>query len=602
MPVLRTFALASCLLVAVLPVRSGAVEFRVGAVGDAACTHSTLLSALLAASFNGPGLDTIRIARNQMYTGVALPVNGHSVRLIGGYATCASATSSGRTTLTGSTGSTSAITTSGSGAHVLELVNIEIADSPGGGSATRLGGGLRIGGDYRVQLRNSRIRNNIAAYGGGIHVAGVPGTHLLLETPANAIHANTATISGGGIHCTGPAQIELAAGAASVYENSAQDNGTDPAESGTGGGIALFDGCSLVQTGGPGASGVFANRAARYGGGYYLRNLARLRISGTGNGPARVIDNRVDLPSPGDVTAGGGIAIRDPAGSSAFFSEALAENAWIDGNHAFQGSGVALLGGGRFYMRRTLNGAACHDPRHCSSLSFNGMDGSTMGVRAGALWAQTDATVEITGTYIEGNSALIGSALWTNGNARTYLDSVVLSGNFGATTLIDAQDMNGNGTMVLAWSTVTGNSYSGANAGKRVLRAMQVPTADAVRIHGSILGEPLMTGVEAAQVRSDCVLRDPAMQPLGAGGSITRQGVLADPYGLAGPGAGNFHLANGNAVPVDWCDASLAPRLRTDISGSAQVIDAIRTNLHGIHDLGAHEFPDNDRIFANGFE
>jgi len=599
MLVLRILAISTLLLMAATPSRSAAAEFRVGAVGDAACTHTSLLAALFAAVLNGAGLDTIKIANNQTYTGVNLAVSGHSVRFEGGYATCASATPSGRTILSGSTGLSTAISTSGSGGHVLELVNIEIANSPSGGSASRLGGGLRVTGDYEVVLRNTRIRNNVAARGGGIYVYADLGTRLILDTPLNAIFANVASISGGGLYCDGPAQIELRGGAAAVYQNSAQNNGTDPDEGGTGGGITLLDGCSLLQSGGGAASGVYDNVAVQYGGGYYLRNLARLRLIGTAQGPARVIDNRVSLVTGGTPGAGGGIAIRDPAGASSFFSEALAENAWIDGNYAWQGSGVALLGGGRFFMRRTLNGAACHDARYCSSLSFNGMDGSTIGARAGALWAGYDATVEITGTYIEGNSATVGSAFWTNGTARTTLDSVVLSGNFGATTLIDARDLTGPGALILAWSTVTGNSFTGANG--RIISANQ-SSANTLQVYGSLLGEPLLTGVLASQLRSDCVLRDPAMQPVGSGGTVTRQGTLAAPYGLTAPASGNFHLANGNVVPVDWCDASLAPRLRTDIAGSTQVIDAVRANLHGIHDLGAHEFPDNDRIFANGFQ
>ena len=596
MSIVRAIAVSSLLLFAT---QVSAAVFRVGAPGDAACTHTSLVAALIAALGNGPGFDTIRIANNQTYTGINLPVSGHSVGFEGGYATCASAAPSGRTTLVGSTGSTPALSTSGSGGHQLVLVNIEIANSPVGGSATRLGGGLRITGNYEVLLRNTRIRNNVAARGGGIYIDAVGGTRLILEPPTNAIHSNTATISGGGIYCSGPAQIELLASAAAVYQNSAQANGTDPDESGSGGGVALFEGCSLRQLGGPASTGVFDNQAVQYGGGYYLRDLASLQLIGNGQHPARVVGNRSMLTTGGTPGAGGGIAVRDPpvvTGSS----EVVAENALIEGNYAWQGSGVALLGGGRFFMRRTLDGSACHDVHYCSSLSFNGMNGSTMGARAGALWAQDKAIVEISGSYVEENSASVGSAFWTNGTAQTTLDSLVLTGNFGATTLIDARDLAGIGTMKLAWSTVTGNSYTGAAAGHRILRANQAPFATSVQVYGSLLGEPMPAGISAPQLRSDCVLRDPAMQlPVG---NVTRQGTLASPYGLVAPASGNFHLAGGNAVPVDWCDASLAARVGTDITGATQVVDAIRSNLHGIHDLGAHEYPDSDLIFANGFQ
>ncbi|KAB2900940.1 MAG: hypothetical protein F9K31_03545 [Dokdonella sp.] len=587
------------LLILASSVTAQAAEFRVGAPGDASCTHTTLLAALLAAAGNGPGLDTIRIATNQAYTGIVLPISGHSVRLEGGYASCGDGTASGRTTLTGRPGDSSAISTSGNGQHALELINLEIADSPTGGSASRLGGGLRVAGDYRVTLRNTRIRNNRAARGGGIHVAGVAGTQVIFEAPLNQIDANTASISGGGLYCTGQARIELRAGAAAIARNSAEAGGTDPDESGTGGGVALFNGCVLEQIGGSAATGVYENVAVQYGGGYYLRNQAELRLIGTAQGPAGVIDNRVSRTTGVTPGAGGGIAIRDPAGSVEG-SEVMAMNAWIDHNYAWQGGGVALLGGGQFIMARSLAGALCHDARYCSSLSFNGYDGISLAARAGALWAQQGAVVLIAGTYVEGNGADAASAFWTSNSARVTLDSLVLTGNFGAAALIEARDISGGGVLALAWSTVTGNAFTGAPLGRRILIANAAPNAYSVSVYGSLLGEPIPVGVSAPLLSSDCVLRDPAMQlPVG---TVTRQATLASPYGLAGIGAGNFHLAGGNVVPVDWCDSSLSPRMSTDIHGATQVVDAIRANLHGIHDIGAHEYADTDLIFANGFQ
>jgi hypothetical protein len=598
LPSPRTAVLAAA-LAATSP--AFADTFRVGAAGDPACSHTTLFAAVIAASGNGPGLDTIRIANTQAYTGVVLAVSGHSLRIEGGYASCGAASASGRTTLTGGTGTSTAISTSGTGPHTLELVNLDIANSPTGGSASRLGGGLRITGNYQVTLRNTQVRNNTAARGGGIYIDAVTGTRLTLALPASSISDNDATIAGGGIYCTGPALIDWQAGAGAVFGNAATSNGTDPDESGSGGGAALFNGCSMTQHGGPGLTHLFGNSAVQYGGGYYLRNQARLHLVGSGQHPARISENITTLASGGTPGAGGGIAIRDPAGSGTT-SEALVENSAIEGNRSWQGSGVALLGGGRFLMRRTLAGSACHDARYCSSLSFNGVPGASQSARAGALWAQQGARVEITGTYIEGNGALVGSALWTNGSAVTTLDSVVLTGNHGATTLIDARDIGGGGSITLAWSTVTGNSYTGSAAGQRILGANQAPSAQSVRIYGSLLGEPLINGIQSPQLLSDCVLRDPAMAALGAGPNITRQGTLAAPYGLAAPASGDFHLASGSATPVDWCDISVGPRLGRDIAGNLGIVDAVATNLWGIRDLGAHEFQDTDLIFAHGFQ
>jgi hypothetical protein len=575
--------------------------FRVGAGGDPACTHTTLLAALIAASGNGAGVDTIRIANTQAYTGVVLAVSGHSLRIEGGYASCGAASASGRTVLTGGTGTATAISTGGAGSHTLELVNLDIANSPTGGAGSRLGGGLRITGSFHVTLRNTLIRNNTAARGGGIYIDGSSGTRLTLALPTSAISDNDATIAGGGLYCTGPAVIDWQAGAGAVYGNSATSTGADPDESGSGGGAALFNGCSLTQHGGPGLNHLFGNTAVQYGGGYYLRNQARLHLVGNGQHPARVTDNITTLATGGTPGAGGGIAIRDPAGAGTT-SEVLVEDSVIEDNRSWQGSGVALLGGGRFEMRRTLAGSACHDARYCSSLSFNGVPGTALSARAGALWAQQGAVVDISGTYIQGNGALVGSALWTNGTARTTLESVVLSDNHGATALIDARDISGVGAITVAWSTVTGNSYAGAASGRRILQANQAPSANSVRVYGSLLGEALATGIQSPLLLSDCVLRDPAMAPLGTGSSITRQGTLAAPYGMAAPAGGNFHLASGLAEPVDWCDIGVGPRLHPDIEGNVGIVDAAASNLWGIRDLGAHEFQDTDLLFAHGFE
>jgi hypothetical protein len=600
----RRHVLAALLLGFAAP-HAQAAEFCVGATGDAARTHATLIAAVLAGFSNGPGLDRIRIANNQSYSDVVLVVSGQSLRFEGGYTNCGAATAGSRTLITGSTGATPAFATSGGGDHVLELVNLEIANSPVGGSGSRLGGGLRVTGDYQVTLRNVRIRDNVAARGGGIYVDGSSGARLTLATPLNAVHGNIASISGGGIYCVGAAQITLAASAAAVYQNTAEAGGTDPNESGSGGGVSLFDGCALTQHGGPTTTGVFDNSAVQYGGGYFLRNAARLHLVGNNQHPARVIDNRSTLVTGGTPGAGGGLALVALTPNPALRPEVLAENAWIEDNYAWQGSGVALLGGGRFEMRRTLAGAACHDARYCSSLSLNGTDGPTLGVRAGALWAGDGTEVEISGTYIEGNSAQIGSAMWTNRSARVVLDSVVLSGNHGSSVLLRVDDVRDDGGFDLAWSTVHGNLYTGSSVSQRILDNDTAPP-DSIRIFGSLLAEPRFIGVEASGLRSDCVLRDPAMTALGTGSNVTRQGTLASPYGMVAPASGNFHLSDGNVVPVDWCDTSLAPRRRGDIAGSLAVVDAQRPNLHGINDLGAHEFPIPgpvvDALFADGFE
>jgi hypothetical protein len=71
--------------------------FTVG--GDASCNFTDLHVALYVASLNGPGMDIIRVARNQTYIGEFL-IDSQSVTIVGGYDDCSDTTASGQTLIT----------------------------------------------------------------------------------------------------------------------------------------------------------------------------------------------------------------------------------------------------------------------------------------------------------------------------------------------------------------------------------------------------------------------------------------------------------------------------------------------------------------------
>lgn len=574
-PTLSCLLLAAALLFAPFA-GAHAATFTVGAAADAACTHHTLGSAIAAAGLNGPGMDTIRVAGNMGHSNIALAILDQSLTIAGGYANCADTGASGRTTLVGSvtldhpvlrTGGTDAV-------YFLVLEDLDIV----GAQASTLGGALRIAGNQFVTLRNTRLRNGHAERGGAIHVdAYAEGAVDIFLNDGSIIENNVATYAGGGIYCRGSASVTL--DGAFLTANLAEHHGAIAVESGSGGGAALYDGCRLRQETGA-TSG---NIAEQDGGAYYLRNDARLELVGDSTYSALLYDNTAEN--------GGAIAVEDAPGQPS--SVVDIRDSRINGNAAnFQGGAIALLYGGELEMRRILPGGACHTALQCSDLSFN--DASSG--RAGAIFVGQEAMATISGTWIEGNVGYVGAILWLQGNGHAVFDSDMIIDNSGAVALFQASNL-ADGALTVAWSTITGNLFDN-ELGDYIVGA---GGTGHVYLYGLVLGQHLLHAFNAGLgvvVRSDCVARDPYMLALGTGAAFTRQVELAAPYGLDPHG----RIANGNALPADYCDTSLAPRVHGDVDGDPTAHDAGAANVFGIHDLGADEFDLVDLIFADGFE
>ncbi len=574
-----------------------AAIFTVGA--DAACTHSSVLSAIFASAGNGPASDEIRVANNQSYSGVIAPIASQNLRVRGGYSDCADSAPSGRTVIVGTTsGSNGTFATSGAADdYDLILENLELRDA---GAVARRGGAVRIEGNFNVDLRNSLITNNLAGRGGGVYIDGSDGAELWIR-PDSIISNNTATVSGGGIFCQNGGYVILFQ--ALIIGNVAEDGSSDPAESGNGGGVALY-GCRLVQYESPGFRGVLANTAHRYGGGYYLRNEpgdgAWLSLFGNAISPAEVTDNEAAV-------SGGGIAVNDDLALGATATSAvMIHDSWIDSNRAPTGAGISLIAGGDVVMQRTLDTAQCHDATYCSSLSFNGSTSAGATCFGAAAFLGPGSKLRLNNTLVEDNCASdIGWTFRQRADSELQLDSSVVAGNGGSSPFFIETAFTG--LLEIAWSTVTGNLDTGH------IHFMIVPSGSAntgtLRIHGSLLGEPFEQMVGASgggglppmTLEFDCLVVDTFfVSPL----SAIRATELSPPYGMIAPASGNYRLSSGNAIPVDWCDASLGARANGDAHGVTAVYDAPRANTHGPFDLGAYEFvvalP--DMLFANGFE
>ena len=574
-PTLPYHLFAAVLLFAPLA-RVHAATYTVGAATDGTCSHHSLAAAIASTGANGPGMDTIRVAGNMSHANLALAILDQSLTIAGGYANCADTSASGRTVLAGSpTLDHPTLRAAGTAAvNFLVLENLDIA----GAQDSTFGGGLRLAGNQFVTLRNTRLRNGHAERGGGVYIdAYDEGAIDLYLKDGSVIENNVATYAGGGIYCRGSASVNL--DEAFLSGNLAEHNGAVAVESGSGGGAALYDGCHLRQETGS-TSG---NIAEQDGGAYYLRNGAELDLVGDATYSALLHDNIAEN--------GGAIAVEDAPGEPS--SVVDIRDARINRNTAnFQGGAIALLYGGELAMRRTLRGEACHTVLQCSDLSFN--DASSG--RAGAIFVGQNAMATLSGTWIEGNIGYIGSVLWLQGNGNAVFDSDMIVDNTGAVALFQGSNL-ANGNLTVAWSTIAGNVFDN-ELGDHIVSASGTGH---VYLYGLVLGQHLLHPHSLQPgiiLRSDCVARDPYMLPLGTGADFTRQVELAAPYGLDP----NGRLVNGDALPADYCDTSLAPRLHGDIDGDAATSDAAAANVFGIHDLGADEYQVGDLIFADGFE
>lgn len=583
---MRFLVLLASLLSAALPVR--AAVFTVG--GDAACTHGNLLAAISAAATNGPAVDEIRLANNISYNAIVAPIVGHSVTVRGGYATCASATPGGRTVIRGTTaGTNGTFSTSGTSAGFqLILENLELRD---GSNVARRGGALRIEGRFGVALRNTTVTENFAARGGGIYLDGTNEATVDIDG-FSLVSGNTAGVSGGGIYCTNGGIVRMRG---AIIANTAQDGGSDPFESGNGGGLALYD-CRVEQAAAGGFIGVFANTAARNGGGYYLRSGSELVVDGNSGAPGYVTDN-----TAGGI--GGGIAINDELAPRT--SEADIDNSYVERNTALRGGGVGLVAGGIVRSTRTAAAGACHNETFCSTLSENRAPTGEIGLGCGA-YVGPGGELRLRGTRVEGNCP--EDSGWTfriKGSARLLLDSTIVADNGGNNPFFI--EGNFTGLLEIAWSTVTRN-FASLHPGM-----FSVPndgtSSGTLRAYGTILGEPFQAfvtvggfgGLPPMTFSFDCLVVDSSFA---TSVNPTRSLSMSPPYGMVAPATGNYRLASGTALPVDWCDGSLGARAGGDAGGNSAIYDAPRFNQFGERDIGAYELvvAPPPPLFANGFE
>ena len=339
----RQSSISTCILLLTslmaITENASAVIFTVGT--GAGCTHGTIQSAINAAAAS-PGADTVRLTRSLTYQPEAVTINdGENLNLVGGFATCTqAATDSNKTVVSGAGGAAEPVlrVTAGTGVVVkLRHLTITLGDEDGNGG----GGGIRFQGDGVLEIIESNITNNSAAYGGGIYALGTGSNAELVISESTLVSGNTARYSGGGISIGGPIEMTMTAANSIIAFNDALGQA---AGTGYGGGLQVSGQArAYVGTSGVGGLGAIYGNTAIDGGGIAV-------ISGAANGADAVAYLFTTNPSQpvgvlGNYASdtGGAVYLQSYRGNGAYAKGRLC--AWdfrLDGNAARDGSALYL--------------------------------------------------------------------------------------------------------------------------------------------------------------------------------------------------------------------------------------------------------------------
>jgi hypothetical protein len=432
----RTFAAA---LLAVVSTQAFAAIFTVGS--DGSCTNGTIQSAIDDADAS-PGPDTIRLTRSLTYEPEANTVEtDQDLSIVGGFETCTSSASDGTKTVVSGGNATgqSVFRITANGAAMIKLRLLTITQ----GNTADVGGGINFRGTGLLQILESDITQNTAAYGGGIFAEATGSNAELIISGGTTISGNTALYSGGGLYVGGPIEMTMSDPATIIAFNEAigQDG-----IGGYGGGLGVV-GPGIAYIGSPGAFGLGAiyGNSARHGGGVSV-------IAGTGDTDPGVVRmfatdpfNPPSIQSNSASESGGGVYLKPyyslPAAHATFCASdfRIIDNIAPDGSaiHSdHDDDGLGDWTGATVYLNATCpSPAPCAAGVLCNAISGNGTytsggdltDGATIRVDDGSLVGARVAMQGNRGGYltrsIDGDNAIFTSFLLTDNDVSQRLIS-----------------------------------------------------------------------------------------------------------------------------------------------------------------------------------
>jgi hypothetical protein len=538
---------------------------RVGAFGPP-CTHATLEAAIAATSSISPNI--IRLANNQLYSGVNVGWTGRNVEIVGGYADCA-AENPGPvpTILSGGNDADDSVIEIFGGSSTRRTARLRNLVIEGGEEDPDGGGGVQATDNVELVLEDVRITGNASYLGGGIALDGSNRPVNLVIEGEVEVSSNAGGL-GGGLHCN-EAEIRVR-GQLTMASNVSTASG----------GAIHLTGCMLSSGPADPVHGVLEVRAntAPTGGGIRATMASRIDVLG-----ARILDNTATTLEP----RGGGLFL-DGAGTRARLPRLN-----LSGNRseAVQFGGPARGGGA--YLSEGAVLEIDGGPQPCPSLVFEAWDSRACALVAynvagtgAAIFAAVDApSVQLRQTRIARNEGDVDVVSLFDG-ASAVFDGVLLDDNLGDADF-GAAVRAAEGVVIVAHTTASGNvvgrDFVSSGAGTQVL------------LYNSVLLGPgtSVAANDGGAVAGSCLFADDAALPTA---------TQVDPSAFVDVAAGDLEPVAGSPV-IDRCAAAPIDPFVADILGRPRPFDvAAVANLAGTYDAGAYESRGSPDLFGDGFE
>ncbi len=484
--------------------------------------------------------------------------------------------------------------------NVVNISGLNLTD--GNGTTFVSGGGISAYlADVELNIEKSWLKGNTGIIGGGLAV--VEGdTDVTLSDVW--IDNNSAT-EGGGIYCKGSDASVLVSDSGDQHNSGISGN---TATAGNGGGVLLIDGCLMTSysgtsSGGLDYRGISDNQATGNGGGIAVTGGSILNLHGAefcdfdciGNNDNPVNVSRNIANSDGIGTGleiGGGIYIQDVE-SVANLNNVLIQNNETNSSH---GGGIGIKSGTvtvNSVFNNTVFQVDCWSPGSCSQI-----DGNYAHV-GGAIYAESNSTVNIYRTVIMNNRANVGTAIYAEGSNTVIDTESSLIANNGAFGVGGFSDNNAIRLFVGPSATFDFTTIADNSLTDEVIDNL----ASTINVGSSIIHESNgLTIYNSSSTMGETfhctMVHDLTGVPSGVTGSYNEAN---DPE-FVDRLNGNFRINASLSPAVDYCHSTVTPPSFGDIDDEQRGLDdPISDNGPGPFDIGFDETYANEIIFADGF-
>ncbi len=444
-------------------------------VGSAPCTYATIAAAIAAAN---PG-DRLLIEGGVTFNeNVVITKN---MTLEGGYNGCGSG-SSDPTTVDGG-GADSVVETSNS---VVTLRNLRITE----GNAS-FGGGVNVLGSSRVTLDSADVFGNQATYGGGVYISG---SSALTLTNDSDIANNTAASNGGGARVWG--RFAGYGNDSEIYDNSAPDGGGFSAQEGAlylnnvrvyrnqatgvegkGGGIHVYDGGIVTLTNTAfvyflnqayDGAGIYADNATVYLQG--VNTTIRDNIAANNGGGVYLANNSALYSTNAHIGQAGATLANEAVRGAGLYVVASMLNmvggSIINNIASSQGAGIYATASVITLTNAQVGGTAANEVNQLS-----GGSGYGVGLYLSGTHASLVNTVVSSNTFPATSTTSYGGGLYARSGSVVTLNNSAVESHYAPGNGRGAGLYVSDSTVTLDHSRVLSNTAESAGGGVRLVNA-----------------------------------------------------------------------------------------------------------------------------------